>query len=150
MCLAMSMATETDYDRPYTTPRQPYPNWLNCGQNGTISFCSSRCEETCKYKSRGCPPRICGGPCVCKQGYIIDEDLPGCVLRADCRVQQLEVPSHEVTSLEQYGANYGNSSLLERKFVSFQKPKKHRITIRPKKLPNFAGKQRNGKRVLAQ
>ncbi|KAH8328896.1 hypothetical protein KR074_012054 [Drosophila pseudoananassae] len=85
----------------------PYPKNFQCPPNATTSFCSSRCEETCLYKSRGCPPRICGGPCVCRMGYIIDEQRSGCVLRKDCSEQQVEVPSYEVTSVAYFGANYG-------------------------------------------
>ncbi|KAH8290599.1 hypothetical protein KR054_004353, partial [Drosophila jambulina] len=91
----------------FIPPNQPYFPCLQCGKNATKSLCSSRCEETCKYKSLGCPPRVCGGPCVCRMGYVIDEIKKDCVLRRECSEQQVEVPSYEVTSVLGFGANYG-------------------------------------------
>ncbi|BFG06466.1 accessory gland protein Acp62F-like [Drosophila madeirensis] len=91
----------------------PYPPSLQCGRNAGKSNCSSRCEQTCQYKSRSCPPKICGGPCVCLEGHVIDERRAGCVLRKDCRQKQLEVPTYQVTSLKYFGANYGNDIIPE-------------------------------------
>ncbi|KAH8284514.1 hypothetical protein KR018_002445 [Drosophila ironensis] len=107
LLLGLLLMLFTCWVAAFKTPVQPYPADLKCPPNATTSFCSSRCEETCHYKSRGCSPRICGGPCVCRMGYIIDEQRKGCVLRRDCRETQVEVPSYEVSSVELFGANYG-------------------------------------------
>lgn len=55
----------------------------DCTVNGTYTECPTSCPETCKAKNRLCT-RDCGGPCVCKEGYIIDNSIPACVLRTDC------------------------------------------------------------------
>ncbi|XP_002026622.2 accessory gland protein Acp62F [Drosophila persimilis] len=94
-------------DIPFARANTPYPPSLDCGLNATKSSCSSRCEETCQYKSRTCPPKICGGPCVCIEGHVIDERRLSCVLRIDCGQKQLNVPSYQVSSVKYFGANYG-------------------------------------------
>ncbi|KPU78827.1 uncharacterized protein Dana_GF26872, partial [Drosophila ananassae] len=52
------------------------------------------------------PLKVCGGPCVCKKGYIIDTSIPACVLRSDCPkdVDQIEGVSR-VTEFRCFGLN---------------------------------------------
>ena len=62
---------------------------LNGNQNG-CSFneesveCGSPCAPTCQHPT---PTKICMAmcvPCICKSGYIRDEDTNNCVLIAEC------------------------------------------------------------------
>ncbi|XP_022225255.1 accessory gland protein Acp62F-like [Drosophila obscura] len=94
-------------DPRFVRTNTPYPPSLDCGLNATKSSCSTRCEETCQYKSRSCPPKICGGPCVCLEDYVIDERRSDCILLTDCGLKQLDVPSYQVSSVKYFGANYG-------------------------------------------
>lgn len=56
----------------------------DCTANGTLVGCTTACPETCKTKNTNQPCYLaCGGPCKCKEGYIIDTSIPTCVLRAD-------------------------------------------------------------------
>nr|XP_016941501.1 accessory gland protein Acp62F [Drosophila suzukii] len=57
---------------------------IDCTDNGTQAHCPTACPETCEYKEKSNCLLICGGPCVCKPGYVISRDIPACVLRSDC------------------------------------------------------------------
>ncbi|XP_037720881.1 accessory gland protein Acp62F [Drosophila subpulchrella] len=57
---------------------------IDCTENGTQADCPTYCPETCEYKGKSKCLLICGGPCVCKPGYVINRDIPACVLRSDC------------------------------------------------------------------
>ncbi|EDV50336.1 accessory gland protein Acp62F [Drosophila erecta] len=57
---------------------------IDCTANGTMMHCPTACPETCEYSGIGPCIRMCGGPCVCKPGYVINERIPACVLRSDC------------------------------------------------------------------
>ncbi|XP_017034133.1 accessory gland protein Acp62F-like [Drosophila kikkawai] len=65
------------------------PCWMSppirdCTANGTQTSCPPNCPETCESNGVGLCDRSCGGPCVCKPGYVIDQRIPACVLRSDC------------------------------------------------------------------
>ncbi|XP_044317607.1 accessory gland protein Acp62F [Drosophila rhopaloa] len=57
---------------------------IDCTVNGTQKECPYACPETCEYNGVGPCVKICGGPCVCKPGYVINQRIPACVLRSDC------------------------------------------------------------------
>ncbi|XP_043646378.1 accessory gland protein Acp62F [Drosophila teissieri] len=57
---------------------------FGCTVNGSLAVCPSVCPETCEYSGIGPCVQMCGGPCVCKPGYVINERIPACVLRSDC------------------------------------------------------------------
>ncbi|XP_017034095.2 accessory gland protein Acp62F-like [Drosophila kikkawai] len=65
------------------------PCWMflpdvDCTVNGTVDLCPGACPETCEFNGVGACNRMCGSPCACKKGYVIDERIPACVLRSDC------------------------------------------------------------------
>lgn len=57
---------------------------VDCSVNGTQTDCPTACPETCDTKGKPNCTLICGGPCVCKPGYVINRMIPACVLRSDC------------------------------------------------------------------
>ncbi|XP_017112467.1 accessory gland protein Acp62F [Drosophila elegans] len=61
-----------------------YIEKIDCTINGTQENCPTACPETCQSKGKENCLLICGGPCVCKPGYIINRKIPACVLRSDC------------------------------------------------------------------
>ncbi|EDW93899.1 accessory gland protein Acp62F [Drosophila yakuba] len=64
---------------------KPIESWdFGCTVNGSLASCPSACPETCEYSGIGPCVDMCGGPCVCKPGYVINERIPACVLRSDC------------------------------------------------------------------
>ncbi|EDW31590.1 accessory gland peptide 62F [Drosophila persimilis] len=84
------------------SPEQPE---VDCTVNGTLALCPSPCPETCEFLSETCTNE-CGGPCVCKEGYIIDGDLRICVLRSDCPVelQQTTIHLHYPVNIKYFGS----------------------------------------------
>ncbi|KAF5294992.1 hypothetical protein FQA39_LY13302 [Lamprigera yunnana] len=56
----------------------------NCGPNEKWSECAKlECRETCqRNKTRNCGE--CQSGCICKKGYIWDENIRQCVLRSEC------------------------------------------------------------------
>nr|XP_016995096.2 accessory gland protein Acp62F [Drosophila takahashii] len=61
-----------------------YVEKIDCTINGTQADCPTACPETCRYMGKDNCLLICGGPCVCNPGYVINRDIPACVLRSDC------------------------------------------------------------------
>ncbi|XP_039488246.2 accessory gland protein Acp62F [Drosophila santomea] len=58
---------------------------IDCAKNGTqADYCPTACPETCDSKGKPNCILICGGPCVCKPGYIVNRMIPACVLQSDC------------------------------------------------------------------
>ncbi|XP_020805752.1 uncharacterized protein LOC110182104 [Drosophila serrata] len=73
----------------------PFPGF--CGVNATMQRCAGVCPETCAFKSLKCAT-YCGVNCVCKPGYIFEEDLQLCILRKECPqgTTQQVVETHRV------------------------------------------------------
>ncbi|KAH8242549.1 hypothetical protein KR032_012407, partial [Drosophila birchii] len=74
---------------PLIAPSSGWKGWaygkVDCTVNGTQTRdCTPSCPETCELNGDGGCIRMCGGPCVCKPGYVIDPSIPACVLRSDC------------------------------------------------------------------
>ncbi|EDV52101.1 accessory gland protein Acp62F [Drosophila erecta] len=58
---------------------------IDCTINGTqADDCPTACPETCDSNGQANCILICGGPCVCKPGYVVNRMIPACVLRSDC------------------------------------------------------------------
>ncbi|KAH8245837.1 hypothetical protein KR038_004592, partial [Drosophila bunnanda] len=79
---------------------------IDCSINGTLAKCPSACPDTCEFVSRTCIKK-CGGPCVCKEGYIIDGDRHICVLKSDCpaEVRQTTVRRHYPVNIKYFGSS---------------------------------------------
>ncbi|KAH8418309.1 hypothetical protein KR222_009570, partial [Zaprionus bogoriensis] len=78
----------------------------DCTVNGTIADCPSSTPETCRANP-GKYTEECIGPCVCKEGYIINTDIPACVLRADCPAYLRQFKGVEyVTNFPYFGKSY--------------------------------------------
>ncbi|KAH8321412.1 hypothetical protein KR074_003947 [Drosophila pseudoananassae] len=72
--------------------------------NATWESCPSPCPETCEFLSRTCPVG-CGGPCACRDGYIMDGDRKSCVLRSQCPagMKQRIVEWHYPITIKYFG-----------------------------------------------
>ncbi|KAH8360862.1 hypothetical protein KR084_009533, partial [Drosophila pseudotakahashii] len=66
---------------------------VDCTANGTQTECPTACPETCEYYGIGTCFRICGAPCVCKPGYVINAKIPACVLLSDCPKDVIRKPN---------------------------------------------------------
>ncbi|KAH8418308.1 hypothetical protein KR222_009569, partial [Zaprionus bogoriensis] len=76
---------------------------IDCTVNGTFQNCPTACPETCAYNPQACI-YMCGKPCVCKEGYIIDSSIPACVLRADCPAGVVQQKGYEmITNFPNFG-----------------------------------------------
>ncbi|XP_016992676.2 zonadhesin [Drosophila takahashii] len=73
----------------------PFPGF--CGENASMVRCAGVCPETCAFKSAKCP-KYCGVNCVCKPGYVFNEDLQLCILKSECPqdIKQEVVETHRV------------------------------------------------------
>ncbi|XP_017024630.1 uncharacterized protein [Drosophila kikkawai] len=73
----------------------PFPGL--CGENATVKRCAGVCPETCAFKSQKCVS-FCGVNCVCKPGYVFEENLELCILRTECPkgLRQQVVETHRV------------------------------------------------------
>ncbi|XP_022222738.1 accessory gland protein Acp62F-like [Drosophila obscura] len=78
---------------------------VDCTVNGTMAMCPSPCPETCEFLSEHCTVE-CGGPCVCKEGYIINGNLKSCVLKADCpaELKQTKIRLHYPVNIKFFGS----------------------------------------------
>ncbi|EDW50231.1 accessory gland protein Acp62F [Drosophila sechellia] len=81
---------------------------VDCTANGTRAVCPVACPETCEYSGDGPCVKVCGAPCVCKPGYVINEGIPACVLRSDCPkdVVRKEDMVLGVTNFKCFSRNY--------------------------------------------
>ncbi|KAH8233237.1 hypothetical protein KR026_005858 [Drosophila bipectinata] len=72
--------------------------------NATWEPCPSPCPETCEFLSRTCLEG-CGGPCACRDGYIMDGDRKSCVLRSECPagMKQRTVEWHYPITIKYFG-----------------------------------------------
>ncbi|XP_050744210.1 accessory gland protein Acp62F-like [Drosophila biarmipes] len=96
---------------------------IDCSANGTLQKCPSPCPETCEFLSASCFNK-CGGPCVCKEGYIIDPDRRICVLKSDCpaSMRQTTLRRHYPVNIEYFGS-YILFNLTDYKSIELKIPK---------------------------
>nr|XP_044249866.1 accessory gland protein Acp62F-like [Drosophila takahashii] len=64
-----------------------------CTANGTREACPTSCPDSCEFYGIGPCIRMCGAPCVCKPGYVINPMIPACVLLSDCPKDVVRKPT---------------------------------------------------------
>ncbi|KAH8277574.1 hypothetical protein KR018_001453 [Drosophila ironensis] len=86
--------------------------------NAVWDKCPSPCPETCEFLSATCF-NACGGPCVCRDDYVMDGDRKTCVLRSECPLdlRQRTVKWHFPITIKYFGSyilyNLTDSELVE-------------------------------------